>query len=405
VTLLSTAMTIVRTISEDEIDAVADLTARIFGDPEEYDAMFRLMAAAYRTCPFMPPRTCWVAEVDGRLVAKLQLLDFRMRIGGSEIMMAGMMALAAEPDENHKGYAKDLILQAIPGAIELGYDMGLGFAQRGTFYRKIGAFPAMPEYEIEIDVRTVPRLKNDTFHPWQESELPALIDHYNRANEGRTGTLVRIEAHWPWMVRKAELIHICDGGYIGLRQHADQLEIREVGGTGEAFHHAALCKIADLARAAGIRKITGAVPPDHPLIEAAFPYGVKINTEYTKKSGCFGLVLAPIRLLENLRDEFEARLWASKSVGTCLDLTVSCNGESTRLSLDPNASSLCKLQLELSTQAILHLVMGYRPVRSVLFDEGFGRSDEKPLPDAEEIRLLETIWPQGHPFMWHTDRY
>jgi predicted acetyltransferase len=398
-------MTIVRTISEDEIDAVADLTVRVFGNPEEHDPMFRLMRAAYLSCPFMPPRTCWVAEVDGRLVAKLQVLDFRMRIGRSVIMMAGTMALVAEPDENHKGYAKELVLKAIPGARDMGYDVALGFAQRGTFYRKIGAFPTMPEYEMEIDARTVPRLRNDPFHPWQESELPALIDHYNRANEGRSGTLVRTEAHWPWMVRKAEVIHICEDGYIGLRMHEDQIEVREIGGQGEAFHHAALCKLADIAREAGVRRITSAMPPDHPLIEAAIPYGVKVSAEYTKKSGCFALALAPLRMLQNVRAEFETRLQDSAHRDTCLDLTVHCNGESTSLSLNANAGRQCKVELDLSAQSILNLTMGYQPVRSILHGEHLTRDGQMAQLGAEEIGLLEAIWPQGHPFMWHTDRY
>ena len=59
-------MTIIKNLSPDEIDGVADLTARVFGDPDEFEALRALTKAAYRSCPFMPPELCWVAEVEGR---------------------------------------------------------------------------------------------------------------------------------------------------------------------------------------------------------------------------------------------------------------------------------------------------------------------------------------------------
>ena len=144
-------MAIVRKLRSDETDAVADLTARVFGKPHEYAGMFQMMQNAYANCPFIPTDLCWVAEAGGRIVAKWQILDFEMRIAGTPIRMGGIQAVAAEPDENHKGYAKEVALAALPEIRELDFDLVLGFAQRGAFYRRLGAVVVAANYEIELD--------------------------------------------------------------------------------------------------------------------------------------------------------------------------------------------------------------------------------------------------------------
>ena len=56
----------------------------------------------------------------------------------------------------------------------------------------------------------------------------------------------------------------------------------------------------------------------------------------------------------------------------------------------------------------LQLTFGYRSVSSVLFEEAEQTRSLGAEPirhDDTELEILETILPQGHPFMWQPDRY
>ncbi|MCH2187727.1 GNAT family N-acetyltransferase, partial [Myxococcota bacterium] len=78
-------MAIVRIMRPEDIDAVSDLTARVFGDPDDHKATSSLLQRAYRECPFMPPELCWVGEEAGAVVVKWQILDLTMRVAGVPI--------------------------------------------------------------------------------------------------------------------------------------------------------------------------------------------------------------------------------------------------------------------------------------------------------------------------------
>jgi hypothetical protein len=399
-------MLTVRRMTPDDIDAAANLTARVFADDaEEQQGMDALMRAAYRSCPFIPPELCWIGVEDGRLVVKWQLLDLRMRVAGAVVPVAGIQGVVAEPDANHKGYAIQTAVTALREIEDLDFDMLLGFAQRGGLYRKIGAVPVAAEYELELDARSIPPLRSDPFHEWSAAELPSVIAHYNRSTEERTGPLVRSEALWPWLVRKPEVIHLAEAGYIGIRYHEDRLEIREVAGRGEAFHEAALHKLADLARARGVRRIQGAVPVDHPLVSAALHYGARVGIRYSKRSGCISLCMAPLRLLGRIQDALAARLANSRHHDLNVDLGVRCGEDETRLAIGGHGRTGHKIDIELSGAAIQQMCMGYKPVRTLLLEHARGGSSSAGPIDETSLDVLEALFPQGHPFMYLTDRY
>ena len=391
-----------RTLRPDEIDQVADLTARVFGDPEEVEPMRKLMQAAYETCPYMPIETCFVAVEDGRVVTKWQVLDFEMWVAGTRVRMGGIQATVAEPWANHKGYARDVAMFAAPRLQEAGFDFALGFAQRGAFYLRIGAVPVCPDYTLEMDARQVTPLREDPFRLAGEDDVPEIVRRYNESNAHGTGPLVRSEALWPWLVRRAESTYLCEDGYVGVTLFDDRIEVREVAGRGAAFNAAAVSKVADLARAAGLRRIQGFLAPDHPFFAAAQRYGAELTTRYSKKSGCLALPIAPVRLVTRIAETMTRRLAESRFADVALDLGITSPNESERLDLNPKGRMTRKIDLDLSPGAALQLAMGYRSVGDVLVAEA---SRQPAALTEDDVALLETALPLGHPFMWHTDRY
>ena len=396
-------MAIVRTMRQEDIEDVADLTARIFAEPAEREATAALMRAAYESCPSMPTDLCFVAEDQGRIVAKWQILDFQMWIAGVPVRMGGVQAVAAEPNENHKGYAKQVALAAIPQVAEMGFDLVIGFAQRGAFYRRLGAVVVAAEYEIEFDISGIPRLRDDPFSPWQESrDLERSIELYNQANSQGTGPLIRSVELWPWLVRKSAVTFVCEAGYVALNVYPDIVEIREIAGEGPAFHDAALRKAAEVARDTGAGRLVGMMPPNHPMVQIALPYGLKVRADYPRKSGCIGLHLSPIRLIGRLREVLERRIALSRHADTQLELTLHGPSEQESWVINPNGHELKKAALTLPGGEWLKLALGHTSIASII--QAYPGAYEGPI-DSDDLDRLETLFPVGHPFMWHTDRY
>jgi hypothetical protein len=196
-----------------------------------------------------------------------------------------------------------------------------------------------------------------------------------------------------------------DTGYIGVRYNEDWLEIREIAGRNEAFHAAAVRKLAHLARERGVRRIAGAVPADHPLVAAAVHYGARVTAHYTKRSGCISLCMAPLRLLGRIQGALDARLTDSRHHDVHVDLGVRCGAEETRLAINPDGRVGRKIDIELAHGAIQQLCMGYKPVRALLIEHAHDSGGAVPALDEASLDVLETLFPQGHPFMWQTDRY
>jgi predicted N-acetyltransferase YhbS len=389
----------IRTLRESDIDAVADLNARVFGKERDRDEIRAMTRAAHLRCPFVRPELCWVAEVDGRIVMQAQLLDLEIRLGGVAVRMGGLQGVVAEPEYRGRGYPLQMYAVGLPQALAHGFDLFLGFAQRGAIYQRFGGgAPVMPDCELGLDAARVPPLARDRFEPMREADLDAMLDHYARANARRTGSLVRSRELWPWLVRRPPLVLMHPEGYLGYRFAEDAVEVRELGGSSEAFYEEALRKLAALARERGLRRVRGHVPPDDPLVARAAACGCEHRAIYARRSGCLARVARGAPLLDKLVPELEARLQGSALAGARVHLSVDCEGERWARSLGPAAGAERPVKLSLPAGPLTQLLFGYLPPRQVLFDAGVSA-------DPASLEALDVLFPRGWPFMWHGDRF
>jgi GNAT superfamily N-acetyltransferase len=390
----------IRTLREGDVDAVADLNARVFGkDEADREQIRTLTRAAHRGCPFVRPELCWVAEVDGRIVMQAQLLDLEVRLGSVAVRTGGLQGVVAEPGYRGRGYPLQMYAVGLPQALAHGFDLFLGFAQRGALYQRFGGgAPVMPDYELGLDVARVEGLAVDRFWPMGEPDLDAMLEHYARANAGRSGSLVRTRELWPWLVRRPPRVLMHPEGYLGYRLAEDAVEVRELGGSGEAFYDEALRKLAALARERGLRRVRGHVPPDDPLVARAAAYGCEHRVTYSRRSGCLARVARAGPLLERLVPELEARLARSPLAGARVQLAIDCDGERWARSLGPPGGAERHAKLSLPAGALTQLLFGTLPPRQVLFDHGAAA-------DPSGLEALEALFPRGWPFMWHGDRF
>ncbi len=392
--------TIVRTIEDSDIDEVAELTARVFGEEHEREFYREMTRQAYLRCPFMRKDLCWIAEVDGQIVAKWQVLDFAMRVGGEQVRMGGVQGVLAEPSQRNRGYPMEIARHAYPLAVAEGFDLVLGFAQRGGFYKRLGTVPVMADYQVRLEARGIPALQDDPFRELHDGDLARMTELYNASNATRTGTIVRSTEHWEWMVRRAPVVLMAPDGYIGVRFNESSLELREIGGANETFYDLALRKLGALARAGDLRRIQAHIPIDHPFVDVCRRHGCNVHVEYQRRSGCVA-VLSSANLgafLHKIGPEFERRLLRSEYTATGVHLTVHCDGSDASVALNPSAGRQEVLDLAVSPGTFLQLAFGYKPVRLALREK-----DVRLAPGKRN--LLEALFPETHPFMWHTDRF
>ena len=393
----------VRTITDDDVESVADLTARVFGQ-DDTARMREEMEAALHYCPFMRKDLVWIAEQDGNVLAKWQFLDFVIRVAGVDIRAAGAQAVVAEPNQRGRGPAQQVIPVALAGIIAAGFDITFGFAQRGAFYERIGAATVMANYTLRIERRRIPRLQADPFSPlvpYSESDLEPMFEHYRRSNADRTGSMVRTLKHWGWMPRRPTNIVICPDGYIGYRIGPDALEIREIAGDSVEYYDAALRKLGALAKEAGVDEVRGSVPIDHPFAQVAASLGARIDVEYPPHSGGIALVINIESFVSKLLPAFEGRLAESRFRDTRVQFSLRCDDVDLKLIMNPSGHNDLKLELAVSRRALLFLTFGYQSVDTVLAREGIASASF----DEDSRRLLEVLFPQGHPFMWEPDRF
>ncbi len=398
----------IRTITNDDIEGVANLTARAFGQ-DDVARMQRELTAALHHCPFMPKDLCWIAEEDGRVLAKWQFLDFVVRVAGVELRAAGAMAVVAEPDQHGRGPARDIIPVAFAGVIAAGFDLGFGFAQHANFYKRYvpGATSVMANYTLRIERRRIPRfqkLQNDpfsTFVPYSEADIEPMFAHYERSNADRSGSMVRSVKHWGWMPRRPTNIVMAKDGYIGYRVTPDAIEIREIGGDSVEFYDMALRKLGALAREAGVNEVRGPVPIDHPFAQVCASYGASIEVEYPAHSGALFLAANVESFITKLAPAFERRLRESRFSDRHVQFSLRCDDILIDLNLNPTGQFDTKLELAVSRGALMWLTFGTFSVGTVLAREGIARHTF----DDEAFGLLEIIFPVGHPFMWEPDRF
>ena len=396
-------MITVRTVHESEIEEVAELSARVFGRPEEFDQLRGLSILALTSCPFMKPEHCWVASSKGRIVAKWQGLDFRLRIGAATVRAVGLQGVVAHPDVRGRGFAEAIAREFFASGGHREFDLLLGFAKRGAFFERLGGVPVMPEFWWTVPTRRVGRLDPDPFTPMQEEDLPALLDFYDRFSGSRPGSMVRTKEYWPWMIRKPDHILMHPDGYFGYRVlqgplEDDRVELREIAGQGEAFHDAVIRKLGDVAREHGIETIGAHIPSDHPLVESSIARGSEIRVEYPAHSGGFAMIANFERLMQKLRPELALRLERSPWRDAHVQLDLRCGDAGSALTLGREEGDARKVALALAPPSFIQLVFGYRSVRSVLWDESIEL-------DGTDVALLDALFPAGNPFMWHTDRF
>jgi hypothetical protein len=279
------------------------------------------------------------------------------------------------------------------------------------FYRSVGWGVCGRQTFVQTMSRNLPQVSDGMIEgrgafwhvrPWRQVELGDLMKLYELQYARTTGTVVRSEEYWRWMIGRkyAHVIWVaCQGetvrGYAFIKDH----KVLEIASDPE--HPQALRALLGRVRAEALERaypeVTVYAPIDHPVIETVRAASGRI-VDQEAYEGTVSMYHIPDlgRFLKCILPELSRR--ASESGGALpLELGLTLDDERWLIHIDGKNSrvepdKLSRRHLTLTPSAVVRLLMGHTDIATASDEEGFIASTSTALDAARILFQPEPIW-------------
>jgi predicted acetyltransferase len=136
---------------------------------------------------------------DGKLAAKLHLLDLKVKIQDSEWKMGGIAGVATFPEYRRRGYVSGLMRHALSAMKENGQIISFLHPFNIHFYRKYGWELVSDQKRVEInkiDLNMIGKMSGSITRFNKENHHAAAEEIYERFSSRYSGMLVRDRDWW-----------------------------------------------------------------------------------------------------------------------------------------------------------------------------------------------------------------
>jgi hypothetical protein len=238
--------------------------------------------------------------------------------------------------------------------------------------------------------------------PWRQVELGDLMALYDLQYAHTTGTIVRSEEYWRWMIGRkyAHVIWVaCQGeavrGYAFIKDH----KVLEIA--CDPTYPQALRALLGRVRAEALERaypeVIVSAPSDHPVIDAVRTASGKI-IDQDAYEGTVSMYHIPDLggFLKGILPELARRAVASGCV-LPLELGICVEDERWLIHIDGKHSrvepeKLSRRHLTLTQSALVRLLMGHTGITAASDEEGFVASTSTALDAARILFQPEPIW-------------
>jgi len=391
--------------SEADHEAVYQALLHVFHGPDRDAFLGALGDPAYR------PDQRLLVKVDGRIASHVHLTERRVRYGSALMALNGVMWVGTLPEYRGLGFAQNLMRLADDRARETGAVVQALTTGMPQFYRPLG-WGVCGRQCVGISLsRNLPatgdglvETKGGPWHvrPWRQVELNDLMGLYDHQYAATTGSVVRTEDYWRWMIgrRYAHVIWVaCQGdsvrGYAFVKDH----KILEI-----AFHPAhpqALRALLGRVRAEALERAYPEVivhaPADHPVMDVLRQAsGRVVDQEEWDGSTSMHHIPDPGRFLAAVLPELSRRAEAS-GVGLPIELGLTVGDRRWMIHLDPAGSrvepdKLSRRHLSLTPPALVRLLMGHTGIDRAVAEDGVEASTHTALDAARILFPVRPIW-------------
>jgi len=391
--------------TEADHEAVYQTLLHVFHGPDRESFLGALSDPVYR------PEQRLLAKVNGRIVSHLHLTEREIRFGSVTIPVNGVMWVGTLPEFRGMGFAQNLMRLASERAREKGVALQMLTTGMPQFYRPLGWGVCGRQTFAQTMSRNLPPVSDGVIdgrgafwhvRPWRQVELGDLMALYELQYARSTGTIVRSEEYWRWMIGRkyAHVIWVaCQGeevkGYAFIKDHK-VLEIAY-----DPAHPQALRALLGRVRAEALERAYPEVivhaPTNHPVIDAVREAAGRIVDQDANEGTVSMYHIADLGLLlkcivpELARRASEAGCPLPVELGICLgDRRWLIHVDGANSHVEPE--KLSRRHLTLTPSALVRLLMGHTGLDAASNQEGFIASTSTALDAARILFPAEPIW-------------
>lgn len=391
--------------SEADHESVYQTLLHVFHGPDRDSFLGALGDPAYR------PDQRLLVKVDGRLASHLHLTDRQVRFGSSVVPMNGVMWVGTLPEYRGLGFAQNLIRLAGTRARETGAVLQSLTTAMPQFYRPLGWGVCGRQTLGMIPSRNLPSVGDGLVEakggpwqvrPWRQVELNDLMHLYDRQFATTTGSVVRSEDYWRWIIgrRYAHVIWVaCQGetvrGYAFVKDH----RVLEIA-TDPAYPHALRALLGRVRAEALERAYPEAIvhaPVDHPAMAAIRQAsGRVVDQEDWEGQSSMCHIPDVGGFLRAILPELQRR---AKESGVALPLELGLTVDEHRwlIRVAPPKSrvepdKLSRRHLSLSPAAFVRLAMGHTGIDRAVEEDGVEASTSTAIDAARILFPIVPIW-------------
>ena len=377
----------------------------------------RLWRTFHGRPPFCRREWCRVIRQDGQIVSHVCFVPRPMRIGSAVIRAGTIGYVGTHPAYRDGGFAGMLMnywtREVTAAGYHLAYIHGIP-----DFYEKFGYRHAVPDDgrdpAVWLDLIGLPGLEAGLrTRPFQEQDLSAMVRLYEEDNRTRSGSLVRTEAYWKWLlsglegrgwVRREDVVVAensdgCVAGYAMVNPNdKGRFVLWEVAARGRETAIALLGELVSRAERAGRNRLYIRAPSNHPFVAFCVSLGAQVTGH---SSGVFGRLLDVEGLFQALGCELEARLARSPLRNWTGTLRLETDIGTVALSFvggkpGPGEMPTPVRTVQVPQSWLVRLVTGYNDMAALSGRRGIRIA-------RDDWPLLRTLFPKGSPYIWAAD--
>ncbi len=261
--------------TEADHEAVYQTLLHVFHGPDRDSFLGALSDPVYQ------PQHRLLARVDGKVVSHVHLTERQIRYGSATIPINGVMWVGTLPEFRGMGFAQNLMRLASDRATQGGAVLQALTTGMPQFYRPLGWGICGRQTFAQILSRNLPQVSDGVVEgrggfwhvrPWRQVELGDLMALYDGQYARTTGSVVRSEEYWRWIIgrRYAHVIWVaCQGetvrGYAFIKDHKI-LELAFDPAYPQAMR-ALLGRVRSEALERAYPEVSVYAPSDHPVMD------------------------------------------------------------------------------------------------------------------------------------------
>ncbi len=391
--------------TEADHEAVYQTLLHVFHGPDRDSFLGALADPSYR------PDQRLVARIENRVVSHVHFTERSIRYGSATLAMNGVMWVGTLPEYRGLGFAQNLMRLGDARAREAGVAVQALTTGMPQFYRPLGWGVCGRQTFGQALSRNLPQASDGVIEgkgafwhvrPWRQVELNDLMHLYDAQFGDNTGTVVRSEDYWRWMIGRkyAHVIWVaCQGeavrGYAFVKDH----KVLEIATS--AAHPQALRALLGRIRAEALERAYPEViihaPADHPAMEAVVQSSGKVVDEDAWEGSSSMCHIPNIeRFLTGILPELSRRAVESGLTPPIeLGLTVGdrrwmVHVEAGGGKVEPD--KLSRRHLSLSQAALVRLLMGHTGIDRAIAEDGVECSTGTAVDAARVLFPIRPVW-------------